>query len=102
MLGRVDFIQSTSIETDNGPVFTQKQSWRNEILIWREGIASEKVSGIGQRHPIGIVAHSAYGRFPIMAVAIAIECGPALKGTVFKVEVEALRHATKSEGGKNR
>jgi hypothetical protein len=36
-----------------------------------------------------------------MAVAIAIEDSPTLKGAVFKVEREALRHATKGEGEQN-
>ena len=102
MLGRVDFIQSTSIEMDNGPVFTQNQSWRNKILVWRKGIACGIVFGISHHHPVGIVAHTANRRFPTMAVAIAIEDSPTLKGAVFKVERELLRHATKDEGEQNR
>ena len=96
MFGWVILIQSTSIEMDNGPVFTQNQSWRNEILIWCEGFASHIVFGISHRHPIGIVAHAANGWFPTMAVAIAIEGGPTLKA-VFKVEIKVLRNASKSE-----
>ena len=102
MLSTVDFIQSTNIETDNGFVFTQNQSWRNEILIWCKRFARGIVLGISHHHPIGIVAHTTNRRFPTMAVAVAIECGPTLKGAVFKVVMEALRHAAKSEGERNR
>ncbi len=96
MLGRVNLIQSTSKETDNGPVSIQNHSRRNEIFVWGKRITSDRVFGIRQHHTVGTkVAHSVSIGLPIVSVAIAIENSPTLKCAVVKVEIKALRHASK-------